>query len=306
MAAIKALRGRTGAPIKAVKDALEAENGDPERAIDYLRKLGTALAADRAHRRADDGVISIVIAPDGRSGAAVELSSETDFVARTPQFTTLASTLAHRALDISDVDSPPGVAQNISVDKLLSIDRSRDKLADATTALGEKIELRRVTTLKAESGNNGIVCGYLHRNVSEGCAKIGVLVALGGNENNLAAAGRRVAMHVAAAAPKYTRIEGVRGVPVDKIAKEREILLEAARTEMVATGKTKPDSVLQKMVDGRIRKWFSEVVLEEQEMLVEVERFVGKPRSVLQSIRAESNGANVLDYVRLEVGEDLT
>lgn len=304
MAAIKALRGRTGAPIKAVKNALEAEDGDPDRALEYLRKLGTALAADRAHRRADDGVISMIIAPDGRSGAAVELSSETDFVARTSQFTALASTLARRALNVSSVDSPPGVVQDVPIDTLLGIDGARDKLADATTALGEKIELRRVTTLRASNENSGMVCGYLHRNVGEGCGKIGVLVALEGDEKHLDKIGRRIAMHVAAAAPKFTRIEGVGGVPEETVSKEREILLEAARTEMATTGKTKPDSVLNKVVDGRIRKWFSEVVLEEQEMLVEVENFNGKPRSVSQSIQAESNGARISDYVRLEVGAD--
>lgn len=304
MAAIKALRGRTGAPIKAVKDALEAENGDQKRALEYLRKLGAALAANRAHRNANDGVVSIAISPDGRSGAAIELCSETDFVARTPQFTALAATFARNALGVNSANSPQGVARNLPIDQLLSIDKGEDKLAEATTALGEKIELRRVITLTAGDESNGLVFGYLHRNVGEGCGKIGVLVALKGNENNLSSAGRRVAMHVAAASPKFARIKGVGGVPQDVLSKEREILFEAARAEMIAADKPKPDSVLQKVVDGRIRKWFSETVLEEQEMLVEVEGFNGKPRSVLKSLQEESNGALISDYVRLEVGGD--
>lgn len=306
MAAIKALRERTGAPIKAVKDALDAQEGDPERALDHLRKLGTTLVAKRAHRQANDGVVAISIASDGLSGIAVELSSETDFVAKTEQFTSLASKISHAALAISNASGSDAkeVIRNLPVGDVLSIDNTKEKLEEAATALGEKIELRQVAALSVVNDGNRSVCGYVHRAVSQGCGKIGVLVAMEGSEKNLFAAGKRVAMHIAAAAPEYTRVKGFGGIPSDVISKEREILLEAARAEMKSSGKDKPDIVLQKVVDGRLRKWFQDVVLEEQEMLVEIDNHVGKPRSVSQSLQAEVGDARVLEFLRMEIGRN--
>lgn len=291
--AIKALRQRTGASIKAVKEALEATNGDVDNAIDHLRKLGASLAANRAHRQADDGLIAVSLSPDGHAGAMIELSSETDFVARTEQFSKLATNLAQSAVTIAQDGSKTGLLNSIPAQEVLSIDGGADRLAEAATALGEKIELRRAAILQVE----GCVHGYVHRAVSEMCGKIGVLVALNGHDmGNLA---RRTALHVAAARPWYTSIDRI---PEAHVQKEKSILLETAEAETRRSGKAKSESVLQRMVDGRLRKWFADVVLEEQEMLVEVDGYGGKPRSVAKSLRAEADSAEILDFVRYEVG----
>lgn len=312
MESIKALRERTGAPIKAVKEALEATANDAERAIEHLRKLGTALAAGRAHRRADDGLVAVALSTDGRAGSIVELSSETDFVARTPQFSSVAAALARsmlRAKDNIDDDNSVGSSEgrvDVPVDKVLDMDDARQRVADATTALGEKIALRRAAIVRVGSATgkgeattkDGLVSGYVHRGPTADCGKVGVLVAIE-NAPDGKDLGRRVAMHVAAASPRYV---SVGGIPPEHIDGERGILLQAAATEAVAAGKPKADDVLRRIVDGRLGKWLADVVLERQEMFVESNGYSGKPRSVAKALAEYAANARIVDFVRFEVG----
>lgn len=304
MSSIKALREQTGAPIKAVKEALEANEGDSEQAIDYLRKLGTALAAKRAHRQADDGLVAVVVSADRRTGGIVELSSETDFVARTPQFASVAQALARSALHIgqelaSDSDKrEKGISQTLSNEDVLTLDSGEERVTDAATALGEKIVLRRAASVTIPSAVEGHIYGYVHRVVTKECGKIGVLVAVTGNVN-ANDVGTRLAMHVAAAAPKYISMSSV---PEEDVEKERSILLEAARTESATSGKPKPENVLHNITTGRLRKWYADVVLEEQEMLVEENNFDGKPRPVQKAISAVAPASKIVDFIRFEVG----
>lgn len=303
MASIKALRERTGAPIKSVKEALEATEGDSELAMDHLRKLGATLASKRAHRVADDGLIAIALSSNQRHGAIIELSSETDFVARTPQFASVAADLARYALQIpSSSMSVKSEARALIIDDILKIEGAERKIYDAATALGENIVLRRATTI---SSTTGAISGYVHRSVGTAdCGKIGVLVAMGCNtahdqRQHIDAIGRRVAMHVAAAVPKYMFVDSI---PQEDIDKERTILLETVRMEGEKTGKPKPDTVVERIVDGKLKKWVSEVVLDSQEMLVEMDGYSGKARSVAGSVAAESANCHIVDFTRFEVG----
>lgn len=291
---IKELRKITGAPISAVKKALEEQNGDIEGAIDHLRKLGASLVAKKANRQAMEGLVTISISADNSKAVILELNSETDFVARTPQFGQLARKLTDSALSNADTLGV-GSFSHIDVEQLLSINDNKDLISSAVSSLGENIVLKRATSMNTMSETMSIF-GYVHGTVAEQSGKIGVLAALDGP--SLDSIGPRVAMHIAAAAPLYPTIDSV---PESDTEKELSILLEAAREEQ-SKGKPKPPEVLQKIADGRLKKWYSEVVLNEQEMLVENPSYEGKPRSVVKSLAAEGSGVRITDFVRFSTG----
>lgn len=288
---IKQLRARTGAPINAVKKALEEQDGDMEAAIDHLRKLGASMVAKKAHRDASEGLIAVTLAPDKRSAAIVEVNSETDFVARTPKFGDLIRSIAVSALGCGP-DSVSGLLP-LDVDRVLAMDANNERLHATVSALGENIVLKRAMVLQAAPSES--IYGYVHGSVNENGGKIGVLVALEGDSADVV--GQRLAMHIAAASPNYMSVDSI---PEAHVEKERNLLMEVAKTEQ-AGGKSKPEAVLQKMVEGRLRKWYAEAVLEEQEMLVEGS-YSGKPRSVAKAIKADG-GAKISRFVRFAVGE---
>jgi elongation factor Ts len=244
--AIKELREMTGAGMMDCKKALVENKGGMQEAIDWLRKKGLASAAKKSGRVAAEGLIAV--ASGGTSGAMIELNAETDFVARNELFQTLAKSLAELALEHGE-----------DVEKLKNAkEKSGKTAAEAVSALvgtiGENMNLRRSARLKV---GKGIVANYVHSAVSPGLGRIGVLIALEseGDKAALEELGRHLAMHVAAAKPEALSVDEVDPA---KLTRERTVLKEQA----IASGK--PAEIAEKMVEGRMRKYYEEVVLLEQ------------------------------------------
>ncbi len=250
-AAVKELREATGAGMMDCKAALVETDGDMEAAIDYLRTKGLARAAKKASRVAAEGLVGLVA--DGKQAAMIELNSETDFVARNEQFQALVMDTAKTALG-SD-----GTVEGVQGTTLSGGDKSvEDSIKDAVATIGENMNLRRVAKLSVDEG---VVASYVHSSVAPGLGKIGVLVALksSGNGEALAGVGRQVAMHVAATNPLSLSVDDMDPAVVER---ERHVFSEQARES------GKPENIIEKMVEGRIRKFFEESVLLNQEFVM--------------------------------------
>ena len=233
--AVKELREKTGAGMMDCKRALTETNGNLDEAVDYLRKKGLASAAKKAGRTAAEGVVAVASSADGKQAAVAEFNSETDFVAKNPEFQALATELAQASL----AGNPESKAEAVT---------------NLVAKIGENLVLRRNAKLTV---SNGIVATYIHNQVAPGMGKIAVLVALEstGDAAKLQELGKQIAMHIAAAKPTaLTRAE----VDSSVIEKEKEIFTDQARQQ------GKPDNVIEKMVEGRIQKFYGEVVLPEQ------------------------------------------
>lgn len=296
MDSIKELRKRTGAPIGAVKKALEQQNGDMDAAIDHLRKIGASLAAKKAHREASEGLIGIAILPDRSRASIVEVNSETDFVARTPQFTQLVKTFTESALQEKCVTGKTALI-SLDTEELLQRGENKEALLSAVSSLGENIVLKRANLMYVDS-SSGALFGYTHGSTGRESGRIGALVAVKGGA--LDDAGPRLAMHIAAGAPSYVSIDSI---PAKDLERERLILLQAAHAEQETGRRPKPAEVLEKIANGRLKKWYSSSVLEEQEMLVEDPSHSGKPRSVREYLRGEASNAEIIDMCRMVIGE---
>jgi elongation factor Ts len=248
---IKELRERSGAGMMDCKKALDETKGNLEEAIDWLRKKGLASAAKKAGRVAAEGLVAVA-AEDG-AAAMIELNSETDFVARNEQFQALVHEIAMQALS-SGTDIDALKKQKTATGKTVEED-----ITAAVATIGENMNLRRVVNLAVD---NGVVATYIHTAVKPGMGKIGVLVALEstGKKEALQALGKQIAMHIAAAKPEALHKEGV---DASRLERERSVLIDQA----VASGK--PKEVAEKMVEGRIRKFYEEVVLLEQVFVID-------------------------------------
>lgn len=285
-ALVKDLREKSGAGMMDCKKALTEANGDVEAAIDWLRKKGLAAAAKKAGRVAAEGLVGV--AANGLSGAAVELNAETDFVARNDAFQAAVSTVTKLALDTDgSLDSLkaaayPGTGRTVA-----------DELPNLVATIGENMNLRRVAKL---SVTDGVVSSYVHSALVPGLGKIGVLVALEstGDKAALADLGKQIAMHVAAARPEALDIADVSTANLER---ERAVLIEQAR----ASGK--PENIIEKMVEGRVRKYYEEVVLLEQLYVIDGET---KIRKVVENA-AKTIGAPVTltGFVRFQLGEGI-
>lgn len=243
-AAVKELRETTGAGMMDCKSALVETNGDMEAAIDFLRTKGLARAAKKASRVAAEGLIGVVA--DGRQASMIELNSETDFVARNDQFQALVMGTAQAGLGAD------GSVESVLAAALPNSSKSvEDSIKDAVATIGENMNLRRVAKLSVGSG---LVAHYVHSAVAPGLGKIGVLVALEstGKVEALESIGRQVAMHIAATSPLSLSVEDMDPALVER---ERQIFADQARES------GKPDSIIEKMVEGRIRKFYEESVL---------------------------------------------
>ena len=257
-AAVKELREQSGAGMMDCKKALTENNGELEAAIDWLRKNGLAAAAKKAGRAAADGLVGMVV--DGQIGALVEINAETDFVGRNETFQEFVAKTAAIALENGETADTLKAA---TFDDGKTVDEA---VVDLVALIGENIGLRRATRLSVE---NGRVAGYIHNQVAPGMGKIGVLVALEstGDKTKLDELGRSLAMHVAAAQPEFLDVSSV---DADALNREREVLADQAR----ASGK--PEEIVDKMVEGRLRKYYEEVVLLEQTYVIDGETKVGK------------------------------
>jgi elongation factor Ts len=287
-ALVKDLRERTGAGMMDCKRALTEVEGDMEAAIDWLRKKGLAAAAKKAGRVASEGLVGVAIddASNGTAGAVVEINAETDFVARNDKFQNLVrSTALIAAKQDYTVDSLKTAAfpgESSTVD---------EEVTRLIAVIGENMHLRRLVRLSVSQGH---IASYVHNAVAPSLGKIGVLVALEstGDKTKLADLGKRIAMHVAAANPQALNIEDMDPASLER---ERTIVTEQAR----ASGR--PEEIIAKMVDGRLRKFYEEVVLMEQTFIIDGKT---KIREMLENAAKELNAPVQLKaYVRYALGE---
>ena len=283
---VKQLRELTGAGMMDCKRALEECGGDLEAATDWLRKKGLAAAAKKAGRVAAEGLIGIRL--EGTMGALVEVNSETDFVARNETFQQLVRHIAGLA---------PGARGDVEALKKMVVSASgrtvADEITQAIAVIGENLKLRRTAYLEVP---RGLVAGYVHNQVAVGLGKLGVLVGLASDAEpaSLAELGKQLAMHIAAANP---RAVDVAGLDLALVQRERAIFAEQAR----ASGK--PESIVEKMVEGRLRKFYEEAVLLEQTFVVDPEKRVKDV--VAAAAKAAGAPITVAGFVRMQLGEGI-
>lgn len=253
--AVKELREKSGAGMMDCKKALTENNGDMEAAIDWLRKKGIVTAGKKAGRVAAEGLVAVAASDDQKSAAMIEINSETDFVAKNADFQKEALNIAKIALGKTDgtldaVKAATCNTQKIPVSEIVT---------NLVAKIGENINLRKTTRLEVKEG---AVATYLHNQVVPGAGKIGVLVALESSapQAKLLEIGRQIAMHVAAAKPEALSREEVKA---ENLERERNIFADQAR----ASGK--PENVIEKMIEGRINKFYGEVVLPEQIFVID-------------------------------------
>ena len=269
-ALVKELRDKTGAGMMDAKKALTETAGDFEAAVDWLRTKGLAKAAKKSGRTAAEGLVAVAV-KDGR-GIAVEVNSETDFVAKNAEFQGMVRDIAQAALAVADVEAlRTADLGGVSVEETIT-----NKIA----TIGENMTLRRMAVAEGPT-----VVSYVHNAAADGMGKIGVLVAIEGDNVDL---GRQIAMHVAATNPASLD-EG--DIDPALVEREKSILTEQARES------GKPDAVIAKMIEGRMKKYFSEVTLLNQ-------AFVVNPDLTVAAAAAEG-GIKVLGFVRMEVGEGI-
>ena len=253
-ALVKQLREKTGAGMMDCKNALAENDADIEAATDWLRKKGLAAAAKKAGRIASEGLIGVQV--EATRGALVEINSETDFVARNDDFQTLVRSVAELAPEAN------GDADRLQAMEIPSTKRTvADEITQAVATIGENINFRRTGAIDVDEG---VVGSYVHSQLSPGLGKIGVLVALksSGDRAELEALGKQLAMHVAAAKPEAVSVERL---DPETVARERAIYADQARSS------GKPENIIEKMVDGRMRKFYEEQVLLEQVFVVDTE-----------------------------------
>ncbi|NIY78554.1 MAG: elongation factor Ts [Rhodobacteraceae bacterium] len=269
-AQVKELRESTGAGMMDAKKALVETDGDMEAAVDWLRTKGLAKAAKKSGRTAAEGLVAVAV--NGGVGVAVEVNSETDFVAKNAEFQTMVKDIAAAALGVSDVEALKSADVNGKpVSELIT-----DKIA----TIGENMSVRRMAKIEADT-----VVTYVHNAAADGLGKIGVLVGLKGDNE---AFGKQVAMHIAAANP-----QGLNEASLDPavVEKEKQIQMDIARES------GKPENIIENMIKGRMAKFIAESTLLGQ-------AFVVNPDLTVEKAAAEA-GVEITGFVRLEVGEGI-
>lgn len=270
---VKELREKTGAGMMDCKKALTETNGDMEKAIDYLREKGMASAAKKADRIAAEGLAKVK--SEGNKAVIVEINAETDFVAKNESFVTLVDTVADHLLTNNPKDVEEALAQPFSGEEETLLDYINNQIAK----IGEKISLRRFAVV--EKTDDQAFGEYIHMG-----GRIAVLTVLDGTTDSELA--KDISMHIAAINPKYIRREDV---PQDEVERERQVLTQQALNE------GKPEKIVEKMVEGRLGKFFEQICLNDQEFVKDSDHKVGKYLS--------SKGASVKEFYRFEVGEGL-
>ena len=284
-ALVKELREKSGAGMMDCKKALAETDGDMEAAIDWLRTKGLATAAKKSGRVASEGLVAFAV--DGTKGAVIELNAETDFVARNTEFQDFASTLAGLALAAGDLDALtaadyPDTGRNVA-----------EELTHKIATIGENMSLRRMA---AVSVGSGAVVSYMHNATAAGLGRIGVLVALesGAGADVLEPLGKQIAMHIAPTAPASLSVDDL---DKDMVQRERDVLIEQAK----ASGK--PQEIAEKMVEGRMKKYYKEVVLLEQVSVIDGETQI----SDVVAKAGKDAGAEIAltGFVRFNLGEGI-
>ncbi len=281
---VKQLREATGAGMMDAKSALVENNGDIEASVDWLRKKGLAKAAKKSSRTAAEGLVAI--SSNGKTGTVVEINSETDFVARNEEFQGFVRNVTEKA-----------AAGNGDLAALLATDMNgkpiSENLTDLIAKIGENMTIRRIQKL---SVNDGVVVGYMHNAVAPNLGKIGVLIALEstGDKAKLESLGKQIAMHTAAAFPKFLKKEDVDASTMER---EKDVLREQAKAE------GKPADIIEKMLEGRMRKFYEEICLLEQVFVMDGETKISK----LLENSAKDIGAPIAltSYARIQLGEGI-
>jgi elongation factor Ts len=269
-AQVKQLRDSTGAGMMDAKKALTETDGDMDAAVDWLRTKGLSKAAKKSGRTAAEGLVAVSI--KGNTGVAIEVNAETDFVAKNAEFQGMVADIARAALKVDDVDA---LAQADIGGKSVA-----DTLTDKIAKIGENMSLRRMRKLQGDT-----LVSYVHNAMADGMGKIGVLVATSGGGEDFA---RQVAMHVAAANPAAL---GEADLDPAIVEKERQVQMEIARES------GKPEQVIEKMIEGRMKKFMSEVTLTGQAFVVNPDLTVAEA--------AKEAGAEITGFIRMEVGEGI-
>lgn len=285
-AMVKELRDKTGAGMMDCKKALAETNGDMEAAIDWLRAKGIAKADKKSGRTAAEGLIAV--ASEGKSAVVVEVNSETDFVARNDGFQDLARSIAAVAL------TTDGSAEAVSAATVASTGKTVvDTVKDAIAHIGENMSFRRSAKLSVE---DGVVATYVHNAVADGLGKLGVLVAVKstGKTDALNAIGRQVAMHIAATNPLALTSDDVDPAVADR---ERNVFIEQARES------GKPEAIIEKMVEGRMRKFYEEVALLSQAFVMNPDQTVGE--AVKASAEEAGAPVEIAAFARFQLGEGI-
>jgi elongation factor Ts len=279
---VKALRDRTGAGMMECKKALGEADGDFDKAIEVLRERGLAKAVKRSGRATSEGTVAVAFGE--RVAGIVELGCETDFVAKTPEFQALASALAKRLAGDAGIDG-----RNVLLDATVEGEKVSDKITAAVGKMGENIVLNRCDRVTVEG--NGRVAGYVHAG-----GKLGVVIGLATEASGQAldVLAKDLAMHVAAADPSPLAVER-EGVPQERIDKERDLFRRQAEQE------GKPAKVIDKIVEGRIKKYYSEVCLLEQSFVKDPEKSV---KELLEGAAVQLGvPVSVTSFVRFKLGE---
>lgn len=281
---VKTLRERTGAGMLDCQKALKENAGNIDAAIEWLRKKGLASAAKKAGRIASEGLVSAVV--EGVKGAVIEVNSETDFVARNAQFQKLVQEVTSLAVGCNDIEALK-VAHSISGKTV------EEEITENIAVIGENLTLRRMAKLEVKEG---LIASYVHNAVVPGLGKIAVLVALesSGDKAKLAELGKQLAMHIAAARPTCLSVEDIKP---ELIEKEKEIIREQSK----ASGR--PQEVIEKMIEGRIRKFYEEVVLLNQLFVIDGKT---KIQDVIENTAKQlGSPIKLTGFVRFELGEGI-
>jgi elongation factor Ts len=283
---VKELREKTGAGMMDCKKALVECAGDFENAVDWLRKKGLSAAAKKSGREAAEGLIGTLIV--GNKAVAIELNAETDFVARNEKFQNLVSNVAKVAIscaaDVEEIKSASYPVGNRTVDA---------EITDLIAIIGENMNLRRVCHINVD---NGVIVSYMHNAIAEGLGKIGVLVAFesAGDKTKLMDLGRKIAMHIAATNPASLDISSV---SPEALEREKQIFAEQARNS------GKPENIVEKMVEGRVNKYYQETVLLEQVFVMDNKTPV--KQVILDAAKEIGSPIMLKGYVRYELGEGI-
>ena len=269
-AMVKELRDTSGAGMMDAKKALTETAGDMEAAIDWLRTKGLAKAAKKSGRTAAEGLVGVAV--KGGVGVVVEVNSETDFVARNSDFQEIVRAIAEVATGCADIEALRGAPLD---DKTV-----QEAVTDKIVTIGENLHLRRMASVEGDS-----VAAYVHNAVADNLGKIGVIVALKGQDNGI---GKQIAMHIAATSPASLSEKDLDPAVIER---EKNVLTEQARES------GKPEAVIEKMIVGRMQKFFEEVTLLNQKFVMNPDLTVGKA--------AQEAGVEVVAFARLAVGEGI-
>ncbi|MBW4983466.1 translation elongation factor Ts [Mameliella sp. CS4] len=267
---VKELREMTGAGMMDAKKALTETDGDFDAAIDWLRTKGLAKAAKKSGRTAAEGLVAVKV--DGGKGVAVEVNSETDFVAKNAEFQQMVAGIAETALNVADVEALK--------DADMGGKPVNERITDAVAKIGENMSLRRMAAVEGD-----VVAAYVHNAATDGMGQIGVLVAMKGGSEEF---GKQVGMHIAAMNPAALNEASLDPAVVEK---EKQVQIDIAKES------GKPDAVIEKMIIGRMKKFMAEVTLLGQAFALDTDKTVEQA--------AKDAGAEIVGFVRLQVGEGI-